>query len=102
MILRPPRSTLLPYTTRFRSPARGLDVLPPLLIPRRVTRGRDDRVLERPRVLVGIDRKSTRLNSSHATISYAVFCLQKHHQPSEPQTEEEPTLQLHQCPFLLV
>src|SRR2546426_8313236 len=66
MIRRPPRSTLFPYTTLFRSPAR---------------RGADRRpALDRRRVLpVGIrgDRKSTRLNSSHLVISYAVFCLKK-------------------------
>src|SRR6476469_10508565 len=62
MIRRPPRSTLFPYTTLFRSrprlPRRG---------PRRRRRG------HRPRR----DRKSTRLNSSHRCISYAVFCLKK-------------------------
>src|SRR5713101_8536861 len=63
MIRRPPRSTLFPYTTLFRSPA-----LPP-----------------RPYIVVTMsdlhgnpgDRKSTRLNSSHMSISYAVFCLKK-------------------------
>src|SRR3712207_8238403 len=74
MIRRPPRSTLFPYTTLFRSPAAARD-------------GDDDRVA-RPDLLlrhVGVDdlgvrakdRKSTRLNSSHANISYAVFCLKK-------------------------
>src|SRR6266571_628377 len=63
MIRRPPRSTLFPYTTLFRSPRR---------------RGRGDRQLAatRPAALWG-DRKSTRLNSSHMSISYAVFCLKK-------------------------
>src|SRR5947199_8913336 len=65
IIRRPPRSTLFPYTTLFRSPReppRGLDHL-----------GRDgDRHLRGRR-----DRKSTRLNSSHLGISYAVFCLKK-------------------------
>src|SRR5256885_16376377 len=64
MIRRPPRSTLFPYTTLFRSPepaARGA----PLYLHRR-----------RPRHHGG-DRKSTRLNSSHLVISYAVFCLKK-------------------------
>src|SRR6266851_4396943 len=64
MIRRPPRSTLFPYTTLFRSPAPALP-------------GRDPRSREaRPREGSG-DRKSTRLNSSHITISYAVFCLKK-------------------------
>src|SRR5205814_3214496 len=66
MIRRPPRSTLFPYTTLFRSPARrsvgGCD--------RRERR----RACARPRAG---DRKSTRLNSSHLGISYAVFCLKK-------------------------
>src|SRR3712207_8898864 len=82
MIRRPPRSTLFPYTTLFRSArARGGEHL---------RGGRRDRA--RPRVqrrvqqVAGLrtrgdpepqDRKSTRLNSSHAIISYAVFCLKK-------------------------
>src|SRR5437667_1615670 len=75
MIRRPPRSTLFPYTTLFRSHVGQVDVLrmhgdvsdlagvgQPDLLPR----------------LAGVgDRKSTRLNSSHITISYAVFCLKK-------------------------
>src|SRR3712207_7097184 len=88
MIRRPPRSTLFPYTTLFRSPP--LD----RAAGRRRARTGDlttaQDVLERladPRgplcrvVVVGVgrsvDRKSTRLNSSHANISYAVFCLKK-------------------------
>src|SRR3989337_2233182 len=62
MIRRPPRSTLFPYTTLFRSHHRG-DDLHPLL---HYDRWRDAQ-----------DRKSTRLNSSHGSISYAVFCLKK-------------------------
>src|SRR5215203_6997479 len=63
MIRRPPRSTLFPYTTLFRSRAqldadRPPHAAHPLAVPAR-------------------DRKSTRLNSSHANISYAVFCLTK-------------------------
>src|SRR3712207_6912918 len=88
MIRRPPRSTLFPYTTLFRSqplllparergdlPAAGAvqaqlpeDVLGVALGPGRL--GRGVQVLRQ-------DRKSTRLNSSHANISYAVFCLKK-------------------------
>src|SRR5947208_11411748 len=69
MMRRPPRSTLFPYTTLFRSPA-----------PSRLGRGR--RGLSRsPWVTktstTASDRKSTRLNSSHQIISYAVFCLKK-------------------------
>src|SRR5438045_6234259 len=65
MIPRPPRSTLFPYTTLFRSPYREDP--------------RDRRKFDsRPRCWVATgDRKSTRLNSSHLGISYAVFCLKK-------------------------
>src|SRR2546430_4451122 len=77
MIRRPPRSTLFPYTTLFRSLA--LELLgPPLQCApgaRRdlgIPRGRERLVLSDDR-----DRKSTRLNSSHSQISYAVFCLKK-------------------------
>src|SRR2546429_6731619 len=80
MIRRPPRSTLFPYTTLFRSPARH----PGGPGRRRELAGgavRGDRRLHLPHVVrrarsVG-DRKSTRLNSSHGYISYAVFCLNK-------------------------
>src|SRR5256885_12965623 len=71
MIRRPPRSTLFPYTTLFRSH----------LVPARRQGAQPHR---RHRLLVvaggaapGVDRKSTRLNSSHLVISYAVFCLKK-------------------------
>src|SRR6266436_9114415 len=70
MIRRPPRSTLFPYTTLFRSPGRWRPAAEP--------RGRQPAHL-RPapcRPDQG-DRKSTRLNSSHGYISYAVFCLKK-------------------------
>src|SRR2546430_8887156 len=68
MIRRPPRSTLFPYTTLFRSPhglrrRRSAPYFPPN--PRNALR------------LYALDRKSTRLNSSHSQISYAVFCLKK-------------------------
>src|SRR5690349_24078260 len=75
MIRRPPRSTLFPYTTLFRSRVRGDDPADDGgrrsgLEHRR--RRRHDRRGAAPR-----DRKSTRLNSSHVEISYAVFCLKK-------------------------
>ena len=77
MIRRPPRSTLFPYTTLFRSPGEAGRV--PGLRPA----GPQVRAGRRPeghrptaRGLEG-DRKSTRLNSSHLVISYAVFCLKK-------------------------
>src|SRR3712207_7972835 len=101
MIRRPPRSTLFPYTTLFRSDGRlavfdGLEEIAvghqrdPLL-PRPVPRvevlvdvepigqyrlhSLDQHLANQLWLLVGQDRKSTRLNSSHANISYAVFCL---------------------------
>src|SRR3712207_7417971 len=83
MIRRPPRSTLFPYTTLFRSrdcprpapqglrlgaPGRGLGPLP---------RNHSPSQPSEPAARLSGDRKSTRLNSSHANISYAVFCLKK-------------------------
>src|SRR2546426_8228109 len=70
MIRRPPRSTLFPYTTLFRSPGR-------LERPRVHPRARPERSAEAHRAPRAGDRKSTRLNSSHLVISYAVFCLKK-------------------------
>src|SRR3989442_8107463 len=64
MIRRPPRSTLFPYTTLFRSSMKH-------------TAGMNSNHTEIHRVIGLIDRKSTRLNSSHVRISYAVFCLKK-------------------------
>src|SRR5256885_9541311 len=69
MIRRPPRSTLFPYTTLFRSVAHRADDER----PRREPPG----ILEQRQELEAQDRKSTRLNSSHLVISYAVFCLKK-------------------------
>src|SRR3712207_8974339 len=96
MIRRPPRSTLFPYTTLFRSALLDVHRQREEVDVAQVADGRgveDDRValtdddraggllghlagLERD-LLAGEDRKSTRLNSSHANISYAVFCLKK-------------------------
>src|SRR2546427_7308551 len=80
MIRRPPRSTLFPYTTLFRSPADH----PSFLEGRVGLVERDGNAVGwigelHPEVLERwqIDRKSTRLNSSHSQISYAVFCLKK-------------------------
>src|SRR2546430_12908888 len=71
MIRRPPRSTLFPYTTLFRSVvAVRVDVVAPEALR---AEGRRDAGQQRERG----DRKSTRLNSSHSQISYAVFCLKK-------------------------
>src|SRR3712207_8460832 len=92
MIRRPPRSTLFPYTTLFRSDeTQGLELAqrlahrplahaqlarhPGLNDPlARLVRAGEDALEEH---LLDLDRKSTRLNSSHANISYAVFCLNK-------------------------
>src|SRR2546427_4921710 len=71
MIRRPPRSTLFPYTTLFRS--RGVWALAGPADLERALRGRG----RCRRARLARDRKSTRLNSSHSQISYAVFCLKK-------------------------
>src|SRR5256885_12255930 len=71
MIRRPPRSTLFPYTTLFRSDL-GLAVEH----PRHRVRGAEVTAVALEHV-ADLDRKSTRLNSSHLVISYAVFCLKK-------------------------
>src|SRR2546422_8458276 len=96
MIRRPPRSTLFPYTTLFRSQIQSLDSI---VIPRKSLKSR--RSLESRKSLesrmklldcvideffhifvIDLDRKSTRLNSSHGYISYAVFCLKKKNPPT--------------------
>src|SRR5438876_2570147 len=78
MIRRPPRSTLFPYTTLFRS----LDLLvicmeAGLGIDQAMVRVGEEIRLTSPALADELDRKSTRLNSSHPSISYAVFCLKK-------------------------
>src|SRR3712207_7369801 len=82
MIRRPPRSTLFPYTTLFRSPAQDgrPQRLGAALEHRRIGHAHEghlDHRLAAAEEVEGVDRKSTRLNSSHANISYAVFCLKK-------------------------
>src|SRR5256885_8494706 len=74
MIRRPPRSTLFPYTTLFRSQMAAIHTEAPAFVQNRcfARLGWDRDV----RLFCG-DRKSTRLNSSHLVISYAVFCLKK-------------------------
>src|SRR2546427_4459842 len=82
MIRRPPRSTLFPYTTLFRSGAPVHQLFKHLI---GLALGRQKRFLDQnlndlgrcSGQLARIDRKSTRLNSSHSQISYAVFCLKK-------------------------
>src|SRR5256885_10616559 len=80
MIRRPPRSTLFPYTTLFRSQL--LEQVPQIVaiaraLARKARRAHPRPPAERVDLEPGIDRKSTRLNSSHLVISYAVFCLKK-------------------------
>src|SRR3712207_8199212 len=90
MIRRPPRSTLFPYTTLFRSQEFEHRFEAPPRLRRRQPQhfGGQQHVLphgeaaEESALLGRVDRKSTRLNSSHANISYAVFCLKKkNHDP---------------------
>src|SRR3712207_7502882 len=84
MIRRPPRSTLFPYTTLFRS-REGAEVV--------LVTVRDEDRLDVLRALAQVDRKSTRLNSSHANISYAVFCLKK----KKKHKHLSPLLVAHRC-----
>src|SRR2546430_9890980 len=82
MIRRPPRSTLFPYTTLFRSPRVGGSGLSGAPQDAAGAASRADRVIARSHPAQArhderVDRKSTRLNSSHSQISYAVFCLKK-------------------------
>src|SRR3712207_8932784 len=91
MIRRPPRSTLFPYTTLFRSPRAAArepyarpcvaPVAAGAVLTAREARahGAHDPVVVQVQHDARTDRKSTRLNSSHANISYAVFCLKKKH-----------------------
>src|SRR2546429_5216117 len=84
MIRRPPRSTLFPYTTLFRSIFhKGQRVASHVR-----GHGREQVFTQREHLLSSIDRKSTRLNSSHGYISYAVFCLKKKKQ--SPPSNEQP------------
>src|SRR3712207_8067542 len=86
MIRRPPRSTLFPYTTLFRS-----------------GQAAGGGALGHPHVHVGgalgrrVDRKSTRLNSSHANISYAVFCLKKKNTPTIDLLQSGKSAHLQTC-----
>src|SRR2546427_1129532 len=100
MIRRPPRSTLFPYTTLFRSPAGGgaaagaapaeektaFDVVLVNAGEKKI------QVIKVVRELTNLglkDRKSTRLNSSHSQISYAVFCLKKKKITDQPQADKD-------------
>src|SRR5258707_7025954 len=86
MIRRPPRSTLFPYTTLFRSPPTAFTFPPTALASPPGSPGLS--VRQRDLRPGGRDRKSTRLNSSHANISYAVFCLKKKKHTSELQPRQ--------------
>src|SRR5947209_15888010 len=88
MLLRPPRSTLFPYTTLFRSCALGIGErvgntqMDQMLVNLKLMKvapweNQDLTKLKEYCEILVLDRKSTRLNSSHANISYAVFCLKK-------------------------
>src|SRR5256885_8415274 len=86
MIRRPPRSTLFPYTTLFRS-VRRLDEA--VLVQAGVQGQRVDQADVRAFRRFDRDRKSTRLNSSHLVISYAVFCLKKKKQPQMQHLQQQ-------------
>src|SRR2546430_8352133 len=98
MIRRPPRSTLFPYTTLFRSHYQRLleHVVPDfvhVLVRGRIARSGDRTLaLELERRGYDLDRKSTRLNSSHSQISYAVFCLKKKKKETTHKSEMKVTL----------
>src|SRR2546430_7699221 len=84
MIRRPPRSTLFPYTTLFRS--RKEQTMPHVIV--KLWPGKSEqqkqKLADKITQAIGemLDRKSTRLNSSHSQISYAVFCLKKKTKPT--------------------
>src|SRR2546430_7200181 len=102
MIRRPPRSTLFPYTTLFRSPASGqrrdAEVARDTIALGDEDRSQRDAVLPPPLLALEQrrrkeDRKSTRLNSSHSQISYAVFCLKKKKKTTvQPTVSSYPTI----------
>src|SRR5256884_2094249 len=95
MIRRPPRSTLFPYTTLFRSKHQlRLGVVNIALVPVDVVQHMSARHEQVQRPIV-VDRKSTRLNSSHGYISYAVFCLKKknkHFREGHKEQRAQPSL----------
>src|SRR3712207_7665966 len=101
MIRRPPRSTLFPYTTLFRSHRATQSELGALVLENRLIKALrppgnvklkkvDPYVYLRCRFDIPLDRKSTRLNSSHANTSYAVFCLKKNNSHPLCATRAEP------------
>src|SRR2546430_3975911 len=90
MIRRPPRSTLFPYTTLFRSELTDNEELQRRFTQeaRTATRLRHPNLVE-VQDFDEVDRKSTRLNSSHSQISYAVFCLKKKKQKTQKHSERQ-------------
>src|SRR5690625_6299271 len=82
LIRLPPRSTLFPYTTLFRSYVENVDSQPTWAAPAIVQRGSRANM---GAAEIAKDRKSTRLNSSHVAISYAVFCLKKKRKTAEAE-----------------
>src|SRR3712207_7439530 len=101
MIRRPPRSTLFPYTTPSRSDQPMVEERRPRLerVGHRRAVHLDQDVVDEPgldidveRLVERVDRKSTRLNSSHANISYAVFCLKK--KPSSSSRSDRQSIRL--------
>src|SRR5260221_2707345 len=97
MIRRPPRSTLFPYTTLFRSqPGRARRASSPRACAS--ARRAFPRATDAPLPAAEIDRKSTRLNSSHTVISYAVFCLKKKKPPPPPTHPIPPPPAAHHPP----
>src|SRR3712207_8964390 len=96
MIRRPPRSTLFPYTTLFRSREQEhhqlADAQREHVAHRELETEEDDSRAQQPAGRPGqarLDRKSTRLNSSHANISYAVFCLKKKKKSGDHNDEND-------------
>src|SRR5438445_1621606 len=90
MLRRPPRSTLFPYTTLFRSPTLATEMG---ALQERITSTKKGSITSVQAIYVDVirswrDRKSTRLNSSHANISYAVFCLKKKKKKKEITTQK--------------
>src|SRR5256885_3500147 len=90
MIRRPPRSTLFPYTTLLRSVGTIVDRVRPGVAREKFEALREALLhVDGERVVPRTDRKSTRLNSSHLVISYAVFCLKKKKASCSPSYEHQ-------------
>src|SRR5688572_31628110 len=101
MLRRPPRSTLFPYTTLFRSEAHGIGRGGNLGRQRHAGLNELRQLLDVARIELGPDRdrKSTRLNSSHSQISYAVFCLKK--KKKKKKTHKTTTIKTNYTPLQL-